>query len=45
MDVDGANLYSIVAADLVNVKRDYNSSNEFDVADDLDFDLSADWDI
>ena len=44
MDVDGDNLYTIVAADQVNVKRDYKANDSFDVDEDLDFDFSAiDW--
>ena len=46
MDVDGDNLYTIVAADQVNVKRDYKANDEFDIDEDLDFDLSAvDWSL
>ena len=45
-DVDGDNMFLIVAADQVQLKRDYNAVDNFEIADDLDFDLSAvDWDL
>ena len=42
MDVDGDNLYTIVAADQVAVKRDFADADKFEVADDLDVDFTAD---
>ena len=46
LDVAGANLYSVIAANQVEIKRDYRGADDtLDVETSLDFALLADWDF
>ena len=46
LDVEGANLYSVIAANQVEIKRDYRGADDtLDVETSLDFALLADWDF
>ena len=46
LDVEGANLYSVIAANQVEIKHDYRGADDtLDVETSLDFALLADWDF